>query len=47
MTGEDSEVTIQELVVLHKYDGDPLPENLIETVYIENGEIVDHVTVTE
>lgn len=47
MTSEESEVTVQETIVLHKYDGDPIPENLIETIYIENGEVVDHVTITE
>lgn len=47
MTGENEEVTVQEQIVLHKYEGDPAPENLVETIYIEDGEIVHHSTATE
>lgn len=47
MTGDNDDVTIQERIVLHKYEGEPAPENLVETIYIEDGEIVHHVTATE
>lgn len=47
MTSDNDEVTVQEHIVLHKYNGDVAPENLVETIHIEDGEIVHHVTVTE
>jgi hypothetical protein len=37
---EDSEkVVIEEVVVLSKFEGDPLPENEFERIHIVNGEI--------
>lgn len=33
-------VIIDEEVVLEKFDGEPIPENLFERVFIKNGEIV-------
>lgn len=33
-------VVIEEVVVLAKFEGDPLPENEFERVHIVNGEIV-------
>lgn len=32
----------EELVVLKKFEGDPLPENEFERVTIQNGEVVSH-----
>lgn len=38
---EDTEkVVIEEVVVLSKFDGDPLPENEVERIHIKDGEIV-------
>lgn len=38
---DDSErVVIEEVVVLSKFEGDPLPENEFERVHVVNGEIV-------
>lgn len=31
---------IQEYTVLSKFEGDAVPENLIEEIHIENGEII-------
>lgn len=37
---DDSEqVVIEEVVVLSKFEGDPLPENEFERIHIINGEI--------
>jgi hypothetical protein len=40
--GDTSEVVVDENAVLEKFEGDPLPENLVERVYLHNGEIVKH-----
>ena len=38
---EDNEkFEVEEIIVLSKYEGDPLPENEFERVHIKNGEIV-------
>lgn len=31
---------INEYTVLNKFEGDPAPENLVERIHIENGEII-------
>lgn len=40
MNEESSKVTIEEMVYLEKFEGEPLPENLFERVHIKNGEVV-------
>lgn len=40
MIEEKPEVQIDEYVVLEKFEGEALPENLFERVHIHNGEIV-------
>lgn len=53
-----SEFNVDEKVVLEKFDGDAVPENLVERVtidngvivlqeFIENGEVVQTVDLTE
>lgn len=37
---ENSPVGINEKTVLEKFEGAPEPENLIERIHIENGEII-------
>lgn len=39
---ETEQVVVDELVVLSKYEGDPVPENEIERITIRNGEVVAH-----
>lgn len=38
--GEEQPVIAEELVVLSKFEGDPLPENEFERIHIKNGEVV-------
>lgn len=46
MANEESEqVVIEEVVVLSKFEGDPLPENEFERIHIVNGEIVKKETI--
>lgn len=40
MLDESENVVIEEVVVLSKFEGDPLPENEFERIHIVNGEIV-------
>lgn len=42
MVTDDPQVNIDEQAILSKFEGEPLPENLIERVYIDNGKIVKH-----
>lgn len=42
MVTDTPEVNIDEQAILSKFEGEPLPENLIERVYIDNGKIVKH-----
>lgn len=37
---EQDEVSVDEYVVLSKFDGEALPENEAERIHIHNGEIV-------
>lgn len=37
---EKQEVEVQEIVVLSKFEGDPVPENEFERLHIVNGEVV-------
>lgn len=37
---EKPKVIIEEVTVLEKFEGDPIPENLFERIHIKNGEIV-------
>lgn len=39
---EKEKVEIKETTVLEKFEGEPVPENLIEKVFIEDGTIVKH-----
>jgi hypothetical protein len=34
------QVIIDEEIMLEKFEGEPLPENLIERVFIKNGKII-------
>lgn len=47
MFGEEEGVTIQEDIVLEKFMGDPIPENLFERVTIRDGKIVSVEKVKE
>lgn len=40
---ESPKLKLVEEWVLQKYDGDPLPENLVETVYLTNGKVTKTV----
>lgn len=31
---------VDEEIVLEKFEGDPVPENLVERVYLKNGKII-------
>lgn len=42
MVNDEPQVNIDEQVILSKFEGEPLPENLIERVHIDNGNIVKH-----
>lgn len=42
---ESQQVGVDELVVLSKFEGDPVPENEFERVTVHNGEIVSHDVV--
>lgn len=37
---DEPQVVVDEKIVLSKFEGEPLPENEIERVHIENGEVV-------
>jgi len=37
---EFENVVIKEVSVLEKFEGEPAPENLIERIHIEDGEII-------
>jgi len=37
---EFQNVSVKEVSVLEKFEGDPLPENLFERIHIEDGEII-------
>lgn len=37
---EKQEVNVEEVMVLSKFEGDPLPENEFERIHIKNGEVV-------
>jgi len=37
---EFENLEIKEVSVLEKFEGEPLPENLIERIHIEDGEII-------
>jgi hypothetical protein len=37
---EETGTVIDEYTVLQKFEGEPKPENLIERIHIDNGEIV-------
>lgn len=39
---EEVGVVLHENVVLEKFEGEALPENLVERLHIEDGEIVKH-----
>lgn len=39
---ETPEVVIDEVVVLSKFEGEPIPENEFERVAIQNGEVIAH-----
>jgi len=34
------ELQVEEVIVLSKFEGDPIPENEFERVHIKNGEVV-------
>jgi hypothetical protein len=34
------ELKVEEIIVLSKFEGDPIPENEFERVHIKNGEVV-------
>lgn len=36
---ENENVEIEETIILEKFEGEPLPENLIERVYLKNGKV--------
>lgn len=38
-------VEVDELVVLSKFEGDPVPENEFERLTVHNGEVVSHDVV--
>lgn len=40
MIEESTPVVVREVGVLEKFEGDPAPENLVQKVYVENGEII-------
>ena len=40
MNQEFENVEVKEVSVLEKFEGKPLPENLIERIHIEDGEII-------
>lgn len=42
MIADANNFDVQEQVVLEKFEGKPHPDNLIERVYILNGEVVQH-----
>jgi hypothetical protein len=37
---EFENLEVKEVSVLEKFEGEPLPENLIERIHIEDGEII-------
>lgn len=41
---EFENVEIKEVSVLEKFEGEPAPENLIERIHIEDGEIIKRET---
>lgn len=40
MNEEFENVEVKEVSVLEKFEGEPLPENLIERVHIEDGKVI-------
>lgn len=40
MITDNENVNIEEVIVLEKFEGEPIPENLVERVYLHNGEII-------
>lgn len=42
MIGDTEGVIVEERVVLEKFEGEPVPENVVERVHLLNGEIVKH-----
>lgn len=47
MIGETEGVHVQEDILLEKFDGEPLPENLVERVHIRDGKIISVEKVKE
>lgn len=47
MNKELQGVVVDEIVVLSKFEGDPLPENEFERVHIKNGEIISIDTIKD
>lgn len=43
---ESAKTAVDELVVLQKFEGDPLPENEFERLTIHNGVVVAHEEVS-
>lgn len=39
---ESAPVAVEEQVVLHKFEGDPIPENEFERLVVVNGEAIEH-----
>jgi len=37
---DNTQASVEEKIVLSKFEGDPLPENEFERVHIHNGEVV-------
>lgn len=44
MIEETMRAVVREVGVLEKFEGEPVPENLIEKIFIENGEIIKRET---
>ena len=42
---DKTKTTVDELVVLSKFEGDPLPENEFERISIRNGVVISHVSI--
>jgi len=38
---DKQQVVVDEVVVLSKFDGDPLPQNEVERITIKNGKVVN------
>jgi len=37
---DNTQASVEEKIVLSKFEGDPLPENEFERIHIHNGEVV-------